>query len=382
MQKIIDSLIKNRSQEAEEFSFFSQYNLIAGDFHIEVKGIGKIKLPVSKEDVERVLKISSQAKFGHREKTVFDKKVRNTQEVTTDQFSVKFNEQKFSEMLNTMKQDMGLPENARLKAFLHNMLIYTPGQFFKKHQDTEKLEGMVATLTVVLPSPHIGGDLIVEHNKKKYCFSSENIDEQEIQCLAFYADCQHKIKKVTQGYRIALTFNLVLENQDKKLDKANTDLEIALADYFANPKHDSAPQMLVYLLDHEYTEHSLRFNMLKSIDNKNVSDFLYAAKKLGLVANLVLIELHQAWSTTEYNRKFNKDNPELDELINWDQHLYCWIDSNNHKLPYRQYDISDEQICYSIQLSDIEPSDSEYEGYMGNWGNTMDYWYKRAALVL
>ncbi|HEX5995520.1 MAG TPA: hypothetical protein VFY84_10300 [Jiangellales bacterium] len=28
------------------------------------------------------------------------------------------------------------------------------------------------------------------------------------------------------------------------------------------------------------------------------------------------------------------------------------------------------------------PYASEYEGYMGNYGNTMDRWYRRAAIVV
>ena len=30
----------------------------------------------------------------------------------------------------------------------------------------------------------------------------------------------------------------------------------------------------------------------------------------------------------------------------------------------------------------LTPYASEYEGYMGNYGNTMDRWYRRAALVV
>jgi len=31
---------------------------------------------------------------------------------------------------------------------------------------------------------------------------------------------------------------------------------------------------------------------------------------------------------------------------------------------------------------ELAPYDSEYTGYMGNWGNTMDRWYRRAAIVI
>ena len=43
--------------------------------------------------------------------------------------------------------------------------------------------------------------------------------------------------------------------------------------------------------------------------------------------------------------------------------------------------VRDEEVC-STPSSSLEPYASEYEGYMGNYGNTMDRWYRRAAVVL
>ena len=40
------------------------------------------------------------------------------------------------------------------------------------------------------------------------------------------------------------------------------------------------------------------------------------------------------------------------------------------------------EICASTATGDLEPYASEYEGYMGNWGNTLDRWYHRAAVVV
>ena len=39
-------------------------------------------------------------------------------------------------------------------------------------------------------------------------------------------------------------------------------------------------------------------------------------------------------------------------------------------------------MCASTPEGDLEPYSSEYEGYMGNWGNTLDRWYHRAAVVV
>lgn len=33
-------------------------------------------------------------------------------------------------------------------------------------------------------------------------------------------------------------------------------------------------------------------------------------------------------------------------------------------------------------VDEFRPFDSEYEGYMGNYGNTLDRWYHRAAIAL
>ena len=41
-----------------------------------------------------------------------------------------------------------------------------------------------------------------------------------------------------------------------------------------------------------------------------------------------------------------------------------------------------DEVCASTQTGDLEPYSSEYEGYMGNWGNTLDRWYHRAAVVV
>ena len=40
------------------------------------------------------------------------------------------------------------------------------------------------------------------------------------------------------------------------------------------------------------------------------------------------------------------------------------------------------EVCASTPTDDLTPYSSEYEGYMGNWGNTLDRWYHRAAVIV
>src|SRR5207237_1120219 len=98
-----------------------------------------------------------------------------------------------------------------VQADLYKLLIYEKGSFFAPHRDTEKVEGMFATLVVCLPSRHEGGTLIVRHDRE-----SKEVDfggaqgEFKVQYAAFYADCRHEIKPVTKGYRVCLVYNLAL----------------------------------------------------------------------------------------------------------------------------------------------------------------------------
>lgn len=100
----------------------------------------------------------------------------------------------------------------QLKAELHNILIYSKGQFFAQHQDTEKLDKMIATLVMVLPSPHIGGALVVEHYGNSKQFKSENINNDDIKLFAFYSDCRHEVTKILDGYRVVVTYNLTVNS--------------------------------------------------------------------------------------------------------------------------------------------------------------------------
>lgn len=61
--------------------------------------------------------------------------------------------------------------------------------------------------------------------------------------------------------------------------------------------------------------------------------------------------------------------------------LIWWADPGNtageFNLPF-----GGDEVCAVTPSNDLAPYASEFEGYMGNYGNTVDRWYRRAALVL
>ena len=50
-----------------------------------------------------------------------------------------------------------------MEARLYKLLVYEKGGFFLPHRDSEKDDGMVASLIVVLANPFEGGALVVRH---------------------------------------------------------------------------------------------------------------------------------------------------------------------------------------------------------------------------
>lgn len=332
-QKIISTLITEGSK-ASSPQFFHEGQIKLTDIDIREGNIGHIKLPLNEESINKLLDIASLAKYGLREETLLNETVRSTYEISSDKIQVKISQAALDCILNKIRASLGLSKNNVVTPHLHNMLIYKEGQFFDKHQDSEKLENMIASLVIILPSPHIGGNLVITHGKKSHSFSSENINSNVdiAKIIAFYPDCTHEVEKVKQGYRIALTYNLVLDtSHDEDDDRKNTSpkLKEAIKEYFdkdknldpyldlnvnlqenVNLNHEIRPRVLAYFLDHEYSEHSLRWNMLKGADRTNAILIRNSAEEIGCSTYLALAEIQMTWATVGSDHK-----PTIEELI-------------------------------------------------------------------
>jgi hypothetical protein len=62
--------------------------------------------------------------------------------------------------------------------------------------------------------------------------------------------------------------------------------------------------------------------------------------------------------------------------------LTHWTGPDGSRLEETSLFVDGSEVCASTPTGDLTPYESQYEGYMGNWGNTLDRWYRRAAVVL
>jgi hypothetical protein len=380
---IVKALTNTSTSSKFSGKYYAERTLRNTALTITVDGVGAITFPINRDTIQNFLRVSKPAQYGLRQKTLTDMTVRNTHEITADKVHVAYEGKHFTTMMDKIREALGLSNQTKLIPHLHNMLIYDAGQFFKPHQDAEKLDDMVATLVVVLPCAHIGGDLLIRHNKDEHRFVSENLDADSIKCVAFYSDCQHEIEKIKQGTRVVLTYNLVLEGGEAlNVSSTNSVLQNALKHYFDIPfqTERSEPLKLAYFLEHSYTEHSLNWNRLKGADRQHARELASAAEACGLTPHLALAEIHETWSTE--GDEDGADHAEPSDLIDSGITLSTWFDKDNHRLPYAACSILEDEICSNVKYADSDPDEEEYEGYMGNYGNTVDYWYRRAAVVL
>lgn len=405
-------------------SFAARRKAAGDDLHLEVKGVGVLRLPISRRQAEQLCRIARPARYGQGEQTLLDRRVRDTWEVPRSR--VKIDRRRWNRtlvpVLEALRADLGLPDGSSLKADLHSMLVYAPGQFFARHQDSEKADDMVGTLVVTLPGSFTGGALVVEHQGEKV---SSRASKKLLSFLAFYADCHHEVRPVTDGFRVVLTYNLMLESHGAATVAAAAPapatveaLGRSLREHFETPLPPSRydpddappkepPDRLVYLLDHQYTERGLGWNRLKGNDAARVAALRAAAEGAGCEVMLALAEVQETWSCFDdswddpwFHRgrrweldeddEWEADSPlppdvperyELEELQDWSITLHRWLDASGADAEAIDSDVDLEEVCATTPSVDLQPYASEYEGYMGNYGNTMDRWYRRGALV-
>ena len=401
-------------------SFATRHTAGIDDIYFDVVGVGAVPLPLSHRTARKLCDVARPARYGLREKTLLDPRVRDTWEIGKRRIKLDTRhwQRTLDPKLDLIARDLGLPDGAKLRAELHNLLVYGPGQFFAPHQDSEKADGMIGSLVVLLPSESKGGALVIEHHDEKVSYRGS---PNQLVLVAFYADCRHEVRPVASGYRAALTFNLFLDaaahRRERPASKPVDTLIELVRDYFVTPRpargplwpSNPAPERLVYLLDHEYTQKGLSWRALKNGDAVCASLLREVADRLDCEIVLALADVHETWSCEDdggysgygYGRRgrswyahHDEDDSDEDdsdedgedytliELCDSDIELRHWVGPSDKRIRAISGEVRGDEICFTKPSVDLEPFKSEHEGYTGNAGNTVDRWYHRAAVML
>ena len=105
---------------------------------LTVKDVGLIRLPLSSEDAEALIRMSRRAPFGKGSETLVDETVRKTWEIDGKELS--FENKSWNSwlgrVLDHVSEGLGIPGGAgSVRAELYKLLVYEQGAFFKPHKE-------------------------------------------------------------------------------------------------------------------------------------------------------------------------------------------------------------------------------------------------------
>ena len=380
-------------------SFFVADELEFYNPQLEVNGMGVIALPLLPVQAEQLIAMAEQAPYGRGEDTLIDADVRRTWQITPDHVQLK--DRHWPQTLETIvtRCAEGLGVNASVSAELYKLLVYDEGSFFVSHRDTEKAPGMFATLIVVLPSQHDGGELLIRHRDQQVRLELGGTKLSEISFAAFYADCVHEILPITAGYRLALVYNLIRQGKGKPPQAPNYDTEqtrlATLLQQWCTTKHqsdidDTSPEKLIYPLEHVYTPAELSFDALKGADAAAAVVCTEAAQQADCDLHLTLVTIEESgiaehsyyygsrrrWSAPE------EDDFEIVEVTDQSQLLSQWQRPDGEPSQWGELPFFDEELCPPASLEGMEPDEQYFHEATGNEGASFERTYRRAALVL
>ena len=359
---------------------------------LHIEGLGEVGFPLNKVQAKEIIKLAKRAPFGKGSKTVTDTSVRSAWEI--DAGAVSFHNKEWDAFLNKIlkkvKEGLGIEEQS-VTASLYKLLVYEKGDFFLPHKDSEKEPGMFGTLVVALPSEHTGGELLVRFDGQEETVDfSEAAGDYKIPFTAFFADCDHEIKPITSGYRISLVYNLLQAKGGKKIGAHTYSAQVgqlvpllqSLAGSFENK-----PRAI--LLGHQYTPANFSLSQLKHHDRPRAEALMQAAEQAGYFASLGLVT-HYLMGDLEggdydygygYRRRYREPEPAgmgyVHEVHTKIEH---WSGEGTPTLG--TIDMDEDDLLTDLEIGEGDPIEQEEEGYTGNAGMTMEYWYHYGAVVI
>ena len=391
MQEFLDTL--KQVARSGDFCYFSDQKAFFPE--IEIKSLGEaIALPLPASQAKALIELAHQAPYGKGSETLIDTKVRKCWELHADELV--FHNKAWDKMLNKFLRESEVYldlEDKSLEAELYKMLIYEEGGFFAPHQDSEKIDDMVATLVICLPSKHEGGELIISHAGDEFTFDSAQAEGlQQFQSALFYADCRHELRPLISGHRLCLTYNVRLKKSSKQKPLAvGGEQQIHdLAKYLKSwQKQKDRQPKLVVALNHQYSEQNFSYTKLKGLDRSQCEVLLKAGDEAGLKTYITLLERYEcydAYETGGYSRGRWYDDEDDDEELEQgdlieDSLMLMSLQDQHGKDIMTNMPLNSSEIINLEQWDKLKAIEEDHEGYTGNAGCTMSYWYRFAAVV-
>ena len=358
---------------------------------IEAGTAGVLSFPIPLAQAQAVATAAEPAPYGRGRETIVDPSVRDCRQLVPDRIRVAGRAwaDTFGDILDRATVGLGCPEGA-VTAELYKLLIYERGGFFKPHRDTEKADGMVATLVVSLPVPGAGGELVIRHQGRETVVDTMTAEPSELVYAAFYADCEHEILPVTDGHRVCLVYNLMLQDgSDTPLEAPDYGAEIDLiaAELGARCRDPGASGKLIWLLEHDYSAAGLSFRTLKNVDAAIGRVLMAAAERSGCALHAAIVRVEETgagWygGYQDVVEDITDREFELYDIVDVECLLDGWARPDGAPADYGALPLLPGELMPAGRLDSERPDSQRLLEASGNEGATIERFYRRAALVV
>jgi hypothetical protein len=360
---------------------------------IDVDGVGRIALPVLPMQVERLVAIAEPAPYGRGEETVLDRDVRRTWQIDSRRVRIggRHWDQTLAELVADAARSLGVSEP--VAADFYKLLVYDAGSFFVDHRDTEKVPGMFATLVIVLPSAHSGGELAVRHLGREVVLDLRPEDPSEVGFAAFYADCVHQVRPVIAGCRLTLVYNLRFLDKRRPPEAPDyREVEGRVAELLGSwAGVEDEPDKLILPLEHAYSPAELSFGTLKGADAGVASVLVKAAAEADCDLHLALVSIEESGSAEHSGyygrRRWSRDEEddaefEVVEVADRSLILSEWRRLDGGEAGFHGFPFDEAELCPPDAFEDLTPDEQHFHEATGNEGASFERTYRRAGLVL
>ncbi|CAI5741741.1 unnamed protein product [Peronospora destructor] len=256
----ISKFVGLADENAGEYSFGGLADTLSVAPGLFVNSLGMISFPLVEEQAEKLIAKCEKSPYGHNMETKINECVRKSWQLEPDQVEIKKPswEKELDKLIDIIANRLGY-KGVPLQCKLYKMLVYGEDGHFFSHRDTEKEDGMIATLVVLQPpSTHEGGVLkVYRYGEVEHRHDFGKADGTAAYFPHFavhYADAKHDLDKVTKGFRLAMVYSICLPATMQHLRKGPTwtvpdDLNVAIS--------QMENESFALFLSHNYTKKSI-----------------------------------------------------------------------------------------------------------------------------
>ena len=360
---------------------------------LNVEGVGPLSFPVPDFQVRALMEVAERAPYGRGTQTIVDTSVRDCWQIDAARLRIGGHawDDTFATILDAVATGLGCGDG--LEARLYKLLAYPTGGFFAPHRDTEKVDGMVATLTISLPTAGAAGELVIRHRDREEIIDMNAAEPSELAFAAFYADCSHETRPVRDGHRLSLVYNLCVLPGDTETRRHAPDYSAEaelVAGLLADWRDDGAGK-LVWLLEHDYTAAGLAFDTLKGADNAVARVLAAATKHADWALHAAIVHIEETgnarYAEDDYVvswhwREADIEAMEIGDLYSSRHWLDGWIGTDGSCPPFDEIPLLPEELLPTGALDSAEPDERRVHEASGNEGVDLERSYRRAALVV